>query len=339
VSAPILEVRDLSVSFHTDDGVVRAVRGVSWSLAEGEALALVGESGSGKTVSALSVMGLVPEPAGRVEGGRILFHGRDLLGLSPGGWREVRGRRIAMVFQDPMTSLNPVLTVERQLTEGLRHHMGMSPVDARDRSVELLELVGIPDARQRLADYPHRFSGGQRQRLMIAMALACEPAVLIADEPTTALDVTIQAQIVDLVKDLRDRLGMAILWITHDLALVAGLVDRVAVMYAGEIVETAPVDRLYAHPSHPYTRGLLRSMPGAEGGTGSDGRPGRLHAIPGRPPDLRAVPAGCPFAPRCEHAEDACRETPQRLEEVAPGHQSACMRRMELPAWTPGGGL
>jgi len=325
---PVLEVRDLVTRFRTRHGVIHAVDGISYSLDDGEALAIVGESGSGKTVGALSLLGLVPEP-GVVEGGEVLLRGQSLLGLSSREWRDVRGRRIAMIFQDPLTSLNPVLTVGRQMTEMLRRHLGMGRADAEIRAVEWLDRVGIPDAWGRLADYPHRLSGGQRQRVMIAMALSCEPDVLIADEPTTALDVTVQAQIVDLVKDLRDDLGMAILWITHDLAVVAGLVDRVAVMYAGRIVEEAPVDRIYAHPRHPYTRGLLRSMPaiGLRSGT-------RLESIDGAPPDLSRRFASCAFAPRCPHAVERCRSEPPPLVPTGPASMSACWRWQDVEPTT-----
>ncbi|MEQ9401421.1 MAG: ABC transporter ATP-binding protein [Longimicrobiales bacterium] len=324
-SSPVLEVRDLVTRFHTRAGVVHAVNGISYTLRAGEALALVGESGSGKSVSALSLLGLVPPP-GRVERGSVKLEGRDLLDLSPKAWRDVRGREIAMVFQDPMTSLNPVLTVGRQVAEPMRRHLGYSRARAAEASAALLTRVGIPDAEKRLADHPHEFSGGQRQRIMIAMALACRPAVLIADEPTTALDVTIQAQIVALVKELQAEMGMAILWITHDLALVAGLVDRVAVMYGGTIVEEAGVERLYADPRHPYTRGLLASLPSG------DGARGRLASIDGRPPDLREEPRSCPFAPRCAWAVDRCRQERPPLLDVAPGHRSACWRWNELDA-------
>ncbi|MGD2070497.1 MAG: ABC transporter ATP-binding protein [Gemmatimonadota bacterium] len=321
---PVLEVRGLTTRFHTRSGIVHAVNGVSWTLHEGRSLALVGESGSGKTVSALSLLGLVPHP-GRIEGGRVILNGRDLLDLSPKGWQGVRGREIAMVFQDPMTSLNPVLTVGRQLAEPMRRHLGMSRRAAADEAVALLARVGIPDARDRLGDHPHEFSGGQRQRIVIAMALACRPAVLVADEPTTALDVTIQAQILALIRELQAQLGMAILWITHDLALVAGLVDRVAVMYGGTIVEEADVDALYARPRHPYTRGLLASLPDPETG-------GRLKVIEGRPPDLVGAPTGCPFAPRCPWAADRCHAEVPPLRPVAAGHASACWRQGDVDA-------
>jgi oligopeptide/dipeptide ABC transporter ATP-binding protein len=321
---PVLEVRGLVTRFRTREGTVHAVNGISFKLEAGRALAIVGESGCGKTVGALSLMGLVPRP-GRVEAGEVLLNGRDVLRLPESGWRDVRGREIAMVFQDPMTSLNPVLTVGRQVTEALRRHLPLSAAEARAEAVELLRLVGIADAADRLDDHPHRFSGGQRQRIMIAMALACRPSVLVADEPTTALDVTIGAQIVALVKELRARLGMAILWITHDLALAAGLVDRVAVMYAGAIVEEAPVRELFRVPRHPYTLGLLRSLPSAAERPG-----GRLAAIEGRPPDLTTLPTGCPFAPRCPLAAARCREEAPPLQRVGGDHVSACWRWAEV---------
>ena len=330
MTEPVLEVRDLVTRFHTDEGVVHAVNGISYSLAEGEALAIVGESGSGKTVTALSIMGLVPEPPGRIEGGTAILGGRDLLQLSPAEWREVRGREIAMVFQDPMTSLNPVLTVGYQLTESLRKHLGASRHDAIERAVEMLALVGIANPRQRMADHPHQLSGGQRQRVMIAMALSCRPSILIADEPTTALDVTIQAQIVDLVKSLQERLGMAIIWITHDLALVAGLAHRIAVMYAGTIVEEAPVVELYRDPKHPYTQGLLRSIPRVDASAD-----GPLPSIDGQPPDLRLDWDACPFSPRCPHAIGECSNGKPPLDGVRADHRVACVRWRELgpDAW------
>jgi oligopeptide transport system ATP-binding protein len=323
--APLLEVRDLRTRFRTERGELHAVAGVSFTLEEGEALAVVGESGSGKTVTALSIMGLIPDPPGRIDDGEVRLKGRDLLTLPAEEMRKVRGREVAMIFQDPMSSLNPVLTVGRQLTEGIEHHLGVGRKEAGIRAVEMLRLVGIPEASGRLADHPHQFSGGQRQRLMIAMALACGPSLLIADEPTTALDVTIQAQIVALVKSLQARMGMAILWITHDLAVVAGLVDRVVVMYAGHIVEEATVDRLFAAPRHPYTIGLLRSMPDP----GRKAR-GRLTSIEGSPPDLHQVFGSCPFVDRCTLAVPRCREEKPALMEVAAGHASACWRWRDL---------
>jgi len=322
---PVLEVRDLVTRFHTEQGIVHAVNGISYSLEAGEALAIVGESGSGKTVSALSIMGLLPTPSGEVARGRAILSGRDLFGLSPADWRRVRGREITMVFQDPMTSLNPVLTVGYQLTEGLRKHLRIDRQEAKKQAAEMLGLVGIPNPRGRLTDYPHQFSGGQRQRLMIAMALSCKPSVVIADEPTTALDVTIQAQIVDLIRELQQKLGMSILWITHDLALVAGLADRVAVMYAGYIVETASVRAIFEEPRHPYTLGLLRSIPRMDGQEGE-----RLESIPGQPPDLRDLIAGCPFAPRCPHVVTKCQKERPPLQPSGPQHENACWQWREL---------
>ena len=321
----VLEVRDLVTRFHTESGVVHAVNGISYALDAGEALAIVGESGSGKTVSALSLMGLVPDPPGSVEGGEVLLNGHSLLGLSPKHWRRVRGREIAMVFQDPMTSLNPVLTIGHQMTDPLRRHMGLTRAEARERAVEMLSLVDIPNAADRLSAYPHQFSGGQRQRVMIAMALSCEPAVLIADEPTTALDVTIQAQIIELVQQLREELGMAIIWITHDLAVVAGLVDRVAVMYAGHIIEEAPVGQIYDRPRHPYTLGLLRSMPTLGAPTRA-----RLPSIEGSPPDPSAPSGGCPFAPRCPYVVERCRSELPPLIATGQRARSACWRWEEV---------
>jgi len=329
--AIVLEVRDLVTHFHTERGVVHAVNGISYSLRAGEALAIVGESGCGKTVGVLSLMGLIPDPPGRIEGGEVFLNGRDVLPLSRREWQAVRGAEIAMIFQDPMTSLNPVLTVGYQLGEGVRRHMGLSRSQARAQAVEVLGRVGIPSPERRLSDFPHQFSGGQRQRIMIAMALSCGPAVLIADEPTTALDVTIQAQIVDLVKDLQSQLGMAIVWITHDLALVAGLADRVAVMYAGYIVEEAAVRDLYRSPRHPYTLGLLRSMPTLHAGAHE-----RLASIDGTPPDLLQGFRGCPFSPRCPHAANRCGSERPPLLPVGPGRSSACWRWEELPD-LPGG--
>lgn len=296
----ILEVRNLTTRFRTRRGLVRAVEDVSWAISAGESIAIVGESGSGKSVSALSLLGLVPPP-GEVVSGEVFLGGRNVLDLTSREWSRVRGREIAMVFQDPMTSLNPVLSVGYQLTEGLKRHLGLSRSDARAEALRLLDLVGIPDASRRLASYPHELSGGQRQRVMIALALSCRPDVLIADEPTTALDVTIQDQIVRLVQDLQREMGMAIVWITHDLALAAGMVDRVLVMYAGSIVESASVAELFARPLHPYTAGLLQAMPSLDSRERS-----RLHTIEGRPPDLAAEIMGCPFAPRCERRVEKC---------------------------------
>ena len=314
----LLEVRNLRTYFYTQEGVVKAVDGVSYGVSEGEALGIVGESGCGKSVSALSIMRLIPPP-GRIVGGEIIFEGRDLLGLEDEEMRRLRGNRIAMIFQDPMTSLNPVLTINRQISEALELHMGLTRSQARKRTVELLEMVGIPSAADRIDDYPHQFSGGMRQRVMIAMALACNPKLLIADEPTTALDVTIQAQIIDLVKKLRKELGTAVIWITHDLGVVAGLCDKVAVMYAGRVVESAPVLELFASPSHPYTLGLLRSIPRLD-----ESRKARLVPIDGLPPDLIDPPEACDFAPRCVFAKDICRNKRPELRLVGPDHRIAC---------------
>ena len=315
----VLEVRDLVTRFHTQEGVVHAVNGVSFHVNEGETLGIVGESGCGKSVSVLSVMRLLQEPPAKVESSSVKFYERELMELSEDEMREVRGSQVAMIFQDPMTSLNPVLTVGYQLMEPLRVHLGMSEEEARERASELLHLVGIPEASDRLDDYPHQFSGGMRQRAMIAMGLACNPSLLIADEPTTALDVTIQAQIVDLVKRLRDQFGMSLIWITHDLGVIAGLADRVNVMYAGYIVEEALINDLYATPRHPYTIGLLGSLPRMDGSPGE-----KLDSIEGLPPELFTQPVSCPFAPRCKFKMAICDEKVPPLTEVAPGHRIAC---------------
>lgn len=315
----LLEVKDLRTQFFTQDGVVNAVNGVSFYVEEGETLGIVGESGCGKSVSVLSVMRLIPQPPGKIVDGEVQFDGRDLLKVNEDEIRSVRGNKIAMIFQDPMTSLNPVLTIGRQIGEALELHLHMKKEEARKRSAELLAMVGIPQADARLDDYPHQFSGGMRQRAMIAMGLACNPQLLIADEPTTALDVTIQAQIVDLVKRLRDEIGMAVIWITHDLGVVAGMADRVMVMYAGFVVEEAPVKEVYADPRHPYTVGLLGSLPRLD-----EIRAEKLQSIEGLPPDLIDLPKGCPFAARCVYAIDKCREERPELEPVGPRHRIAC---------------
>ena len=315
----VLEVEDVRTRFHTRDGTVHAVNGISFDLGEGELLGVVGESGSGKSVTMLSLLKLLPMPPAEIVSGRARLDGEDLMGLDSEDLRQVRGARVGFVFQDPMTSLNPVLTVGYQLTEPLRVHLGMGRRAARRRAVELLERVGIPAAASRLGDFPHQFSGGMRQRVMIAIALACNPKVLIADEPTTALDVTIQAQILDLVKRLRRESGMAIVWITHDLGVMAGLADRVMVMYGGLVVERASVARLYRNPRHPYTRGLLATLPRLDGT-----RTARLESIPGQPPNLDRAPAACPFAPRCGHVSERCRRRNPPLETVADGHEVAC---------------
>jgi oligopeptide transport system ATP-binding protein len=315
----LLEVNGLKTQFFTQDGVVQAVRGVSFYVDEGETLGIVGESGCGKSVSVLSVMRLIPQPPGKIVDGEVVFDGRDLVQVSDDEIRRVRGNKIAMIFQDPMTSLNPVLTIGRQIGEALELHMDMNRDEARERSAELLSMVGIPEAKLRLDDYPHQFSGGMRQRAMIAMGLACNPRLLIADEPTTALDVTIQAQIVDLVKRLRDEIGMAIIWITHDLGVVAGLADRMMVMYAGVVVEEAPVREVYGDPRHPYTMGLLGSLPRLD-----VVRSDKLQSIEGLPPDLIAPPPGCPFQPRCAYALEECETEIPLLEPVGPRHRIAC---------------
>ena len=315
----LLAVQDLRTRFHTPEGTVYAVNGISFSLDEGETLAVVGESGCGKSVSMLSILGLIPIPPGEIASGTAVYRGQELLTMDEEELERIRGREIAMVFQDPMTALNPVLSIRRQMTESLRRHLNMAPDDAEERSVELLELVGIPDAANRLGDYPHQFSGGMRQRVMIAMALSCSPTVLIADEPTTALDVTIQAQIVELVLRLREQVGLAMIWITHDLGVVAGLADRVNVMYAGFIVEEATVDDLYEDPRHPYTLALLAALPRVD-----RRREQRLKSIRGAPPNLLVAPHGCPFAPRCDYAMERCLAENPSLESVAPGHRIAC---------------
>jgi len=315
----VLEVRDLQTVFETQDGTVHAVNNISFSLKPGELLGVVGESGSGKSVSMMSLLKLLPMPPAKILSGEVHFGGQDLLKASEDELRSLRGGDIGFIFQDPMTSLNPVFTVGFQLMEPLRIHMGMNKKQARARSVELLELVGIPSAGDRLKDYPHQFSGGMRQRVMIAIALACDPKVLIADEPTTALDVTVQAQIIELVKDLREKLGMAIVWITHDLGVVAGIADRVAVMYGGQIVEYADVDKLYDDPRHPYTRALLKTLPADEGL-----RMERLVSIPGQAPNLKGPLMACPFAPRCEDAHDRCWSANPPSFDVTTGQSSAC---------------
>jgi oligopeptide transport system ATP-binding protein len=316
----LLDVKDLKTCFHTAEGTVYAVNGVSFELKEGGTLAVVGESGCGKSVTMMSLLSLIPIPPGEIVSGSAYYRGKDLLKLNENDLqRDIRGREIAMVFQDPMTSLNPVLSIGRQLTEPLRVHLGFPPEKARKRAIELLELVGIPDPNKRLGDYPHQFSGGMRQRVMIAMALACNPTLLIADEPTTALDVTIQAQIVELVKELRDKIGLSIIWITHDLGVVAGLAEHVIVMYAGYIVEKADVDTLYENTRHPYTLALMAALPHAE-----RRRESRLKSIPGAPPNLLVKPSGCPFAPRCEYVLDKCKTQNPSLRLVGNDHSIAC---------------
>ena len=317
---PLLKVSNLRTYFHTRSGVYRAVDGVSFTLEKGETLGLVGESGSGKSVTCYSLMGLVPSPPGRIESGTAMFDGIDLLHSSPAQARNIRGKRIAMIFQDPMTSLNPYLRISEQLIEPLLIHERISKADALARGLAMLEAVGIQDAAKRFHGYPHEFSGGMRQRVMIAMALITKPDILIADEPTTALDVTVQAQILELLKKLQRDLGMAVIFVTHDLAVVSGLCDRVQVMYAGRIVETADVRTLFKSPRHPYTKALQHSIPSLQ----PKGR--ELYTIPGMPPDLSKPNAGCAFAPRCEHAVDYCRTTDPGLVAVSRGQATACLR-------------
>ncbi|MBD3787918.1 MAG: ABC transporter ATP-binding protein [Sphingomonadales bacterium] len=316
---PVLKVEGLKTIFRTRGGEVHAVNSVSFDLKPGELLGVVGESGSGKSVTMMSLIGLLPSPPAEVRDGRVMFDGLDLLKCTPAQLRAVRGPGVGFIFQDPMTSLNPVFTVGYQLREPLMKHMGMDKEAAQVRAKELLELVGIPDAERRLRDYPHQFSGGMRQRVMIAIALACDPKVLIADEPTTALDVTIQAQILELVKDLRVKLGMAIVWITHDLGVIAGIADRIMVMYGGQIVEQGPVAEVFHTPRHPYTRALLKTVPSVRGP-----REAKLSVIEGQPPILREAPDACPFRARCAQAFARCAvENPARFP-VGPGHDAAC---------------
>ena len=326
---PLLEVDDLKTYFFTRDGVVRAVDGVSFSIARGETLAIVGESGCGKSVTSLSIMRLIASPPGRTVSGRVVFEGRDLLALSEVEMRKVRGDAISMIFQEPMTSLNPVLTIGSQIAEVLKIHRGLSSSDAMRRVVEMLRLVHIPEPERRVNEYPHELSGGMRQRIMIAMALACEPRLLIADEPTTALDVTIQAQILELMRELKGRTGAAIVLITHDLGVVAEMAERVVVMYAGRKVEEAPVGELFARPRHPYTRGLLDSIPKLRT-TGAQVGIGRLPEIAGTVPSLAEPIVGCAFAPRCAYATARCRSDDPNLEELAPRHLVACWESAQL---------
>ncbi len=315
----LLEVTELRTRFHTPEGIIHAVNGISFKIKEGETVAIVGESGCGKSVSMMSLLRLIPTPPGEIYSGSASYRGSDLLVKTETEMEDIRGKEIAMIFQDPMTSLNPVLSVGRQLTEALREHLGLSAEQAQARAVELLEQVGIPDAKRRISDYPHQFSGGMRQRVMIAMALSCAPSLLIADEPTTALDVTIQAQIVELVTRLREAMHMAVIWITHDLGVVAGMADRVIVMYAGYIVEEAEVQDLYDSPSHPYTLSLIAALPRID-----RRRDQRLKSIPGSPPNLLIEPRGCPFAPRCEFALDKCKQENPILTQVDSKHFAAC---------------
>ena len=319
MAEPLLAVKDLKTNFYTEEGVVQAVNGVSYDIMPGEILGLVGESGCGKTVSALSILRLIPNPPGRIVGGEIMFEGEDIVKMDEDEVRHIRGNKIGMIFQEPMTSLNPVLTIGRQLTETLELHLKMDKQAANRRAVELLEMVGIPEAKQRINDYPHQFSGGMRQRVMIAMALSCNPKLLLADEPTTALDVTIQAQILELLTRLTRELGTAVIVITHNLGVVARYADRVNVMYAGKVIETASAPELYAHPRHPYTLGLLKSVPRLD-----EIRKEKLDPIEGMPPDLVHLGAGCPFRPRCRFAVDRCKEENPPLIAVAEAHSAAC---------------
>ena len=315
----ILDVQGLETQFKTPDGIVHAVNGVSITLDEGETLGLVGESGCGKSVSMLSILRLIQSPPGQIVAGKAFFKGTDLLAMSHEEIRQVRGGQISMIFQDPMTSLNPVMNIGKQMAEPMILHLGITPKEARERAIKLLESVGIPRAGERLKDYPHQYSGGMRQRVMIAMALSCNPQILIADEPTTALDVTIQAQIVDLVIRLRQELGMAIIWITHDLGVAASIANRIAVMYGGFIIEEAAVKELYANPAHPYTLGLLNSLPQIQ----RKGRQ-RLYSIEGMPPILLQTPKACPFAPRCRWVREKCWQQNPTLESISDHHKVAC---------------
>jgi len=317
---PILEVQNLVVKFHTLEGIVNAVNGVSYSVETGKTLGIVGESGCGKSVSVLSIMGLIPDPPGKIAEGKILFNGEDLLTYENRQMESIRGARVGMVFQDPMTSLNPVLIIGSQISEAMTLHLGFSQDEARNKSLELLSLLGIPNPEDRFNDYPHQFSGGMRQRVMIAMALSCTPDILIADEPTTALDVTIQAQILELTKRLQQEMGMAIIWITHDLAVIAELADSVVVMYAGYIVEEADVFDLYENPCHPYTLALLNSLPSVDKSRAQE----RLATIPGSPPDGIAVFPGCPLAPRCRFVVDRCLHENPILKTTGNNHRTAC---------------
>ena len=314
----LLDVRDLRTYFDTDDGVVKAVDGVSFQLQRGETLGIVGESGSGKSVANLSLLRLIPEPPGRIVSGEVIFQGQDILKLQEAEVRKIRGKRVGMIFQDPMTSLNPFMKISRQLMEMTELHLGHSKRQAYDHAVKMLEMVGIPDAKARIDRYPHEFSGGMRQRVMIAMALSCQPELLIADEPSTALDVTIQAQILELIKTLKEVTGTSVILITHDLGVVAGMTDQLIVMYAGKVFEQAPTSELFARPGNPYTKGLLRSVPDPLDEKGT------LYQIPGQPPDVAHLPAGCPFAPRCERAEDICRREFPPFVQLNANHHSLC---------------
>jgi len=314
----LLEVKNLRTYFETDDGIVKAVDDITFQLKRGETLGIVGESGSGKSVTNLSIIRLVPTPPGKIVSGQVVFNGTDLLLLSNDAIRKIRGRRIAMIFQDPMTSLNPFMKISKQLMEMTQLHLGHTKTQARAHAIRMLETVGIPDARERADSYPHEFSGGMRQRVMIAMALSCEPELLIADEPTTALDVTIQAQILELIKNLKRETGTSVILITHDLGVVAGMTDHVIVMYAGKIFEQAPTKELFSVPGNPYTKGLLRSVPDPTA------EQGKLYQIPGLPPDVANLKPGCPFAQRCDYTQDICRREFPPFVQLTPAHYSLC---------------
>ena len=320
----LLQVKNLTVDFLTDNGWATVVEDVTFDVGWKETVGIVGESGSGKTVTAMSVMGLIPKPPGRVSQGSIQLDETRLLDLSPRQLEDVRGNQMSMIFQEPMTSLNPAYTVGDQIAETMRRHLGISRSDAKQRAIDMLASVGIPNPAKRVKSYPHEFSGGMRQRVMISIALSCAPTLLIADEPTTALDVTVQAQVLNLLRRMKEEIGMSILFITHDLGVVADICDRVIVMYAGQVVEEAPVDDLFARPGHPYTDGLLRSMPAMAARTGS------LHSIDGQPPMVGSMPEGCRFHPRCPYAIDACTTGPIPLIEIAPGRTSRCIRTNEI---------
>ncbi|MDQ4121975.1 MAG: ABC transporter ATP-binding protein [Acidobacteriota bacterium] len=315
----ILSVKDLKTYFQTEDGVVKAVDGITFELKKGETLGIVGESGSGKSVTNLSIIRLIPSPPGKIVEGEVLFGGGDVLKLTPEEVRKIRGRRIAMIFQDPMTSLNPFLKISRQIGEITELHLGHTKEQSREHAIKMLKLVGIPDPENRVDNYPHEFSGGMRQRVMIAMALSCEPEVLIADEPTTALDVTIQAQILELIKKLREETGTSVILITHDLGVVAGMTDKIIVMYAGKVFEQAPTRELFSTPANPYTKGLLKSVPDPAHEVGEP-----LYQIPGLPPDLAHLPPGCPFEPRCEYSQPICKEQFPPFVQINENHHSLC---------------
>jgi oligopeptide transport system ATP-binding protein len=323
----LLEVKDLEVVFETKDGIVRAVNKISYTLEKGDTLGIVGESGSGKSVSLLAMMGLIPMPPGKIAGGQILLEGKDLLKLNRTQWGGIRGKQLAMIFQDPMTSLNPVMTIGAQIDEATMINLGLNARQARERTIEVLSQVGIPRPADRCKDYPHQFSGGMRQRVMIAMAISCRPQILIADEPTTALDVTIQAQIIELVKRLQQELGMTVIWVTHDLGVVARLTKKIIVMYGGSIMEAGPVKDIYSNPCHPYTIGLLSSVPGT-----SFCRTDELRFIPGNPPDMVALPKGCPFAQRCAFASDQCLAEKPGFTWLDQQHRVACWNLEQVTA-------